>query len=133
MSEDLKVGAVIDGKGGKKYVYKGGDRKSRDSYTEFQPPKEEPSKFNQAVDKANQALEIVHKTQPSYWAAKGMGKAEELLAEGAYEVGGKVTDVTGSPGLGYATNVAIQAAPSILSGSVANALGKPVCNQQVGA
>lgn len=113
---DLQIGAVIDGKGGKKYVYKGGDLKSRDSYTEFQPPKEEPSKFTQVVDKTNQAFDLLHKTQPSYWAAKGLEQVEDLVDKGAYSAGGKVTDVTGSPLLGYGTNVAVQAIPTILSG-----------------
>jgi hypothetical protein len=32
----------------------------------------------------------------------------------AYEAGGRVTDLTGSPGAGYLTNVAIQAAPTVI-------------------
>lgn len=34
----------------------------------------------------------------------------------AYDVGGKVTDLTGSPAAGFATNVATQAIPALLSG-----------------
>lgn len=34
----------------------------------------------------------------------------------AYDVGGKVTDVTGSPAAGYAANVATQAVPALLTG-----------------
>lgn len=38
----------------------------------------------------------------------------ELLQKGAYEAGGAVTDLTGSPKAGFATNVGIQAIPSLL-------------------
>lgn len=44
-------------------------------------------------------------------AAKPWGSGIPKLA---YDVGGKVTDVTGSPGLGYAANVGLQAIPSLL-------------------
>lgn len=43
----------------------------------------------------------------------------EVVDKAAYHAGGAVTDLTGSPAAGYATNVAIQAAPTILSGNLA--------------
>lgn len=48
----------------------------------------------------------------------GSGAAKQL-EHAAYEGGGKVTDITGSPALGYAANVGIQAVPALLGGSVA--------------
>lgn len=46
-------------------------------------------------------------------------KAQELLDKAAYNAGGAVTDATGSPALGFATNVATQAVPTVLSGNLA--------------
>ncbi len=117
MSEDLKPGTVIEGKGGKKYVYKGGDRKSRDSYTEFHPPVEHKSDLGHALDFTKDALSTARMLSPTGFLERGIEKFNDLVEEGAYEAGGKVVDATGSPALGYATDVAVQAVPSILSGS----------------
>ena len=38
------------------------------------------------------------------------------IPKAAYALGGKVTDLTGSPAAGYATNVATQAIPALMSG-----------------
>lgn len=50
----------------------------------------------------------------SLWeVAKEAAKPDIFNTEhAAYDLGGKVTDATGSPGLGYATNVAAQAIPA---------------------
>lgn len=45
----------------------------------------------------------------------------EAASRAAYKIGGAVTDVTGSPGAGYAANVATQAVPAVLGGEVAKA------------
>lgn len=42
--------------------------------------------------------------------------ASKALDQAAYETGGKVTDVTGSPKLGFAANVAMQAVPAVVGG-----------------
>lgn len=59
------------------------------------------------------------------WNASPMGmglkagqKASEVLDKAAYDAGGLVTDATGSPGLGFAANVAVQAVPAIVGGEV---------------
>lgn len=55
-------------------------------------------------------------------AVAGAGEASrkigELTDSAAYDAGGKVTDLTGSPGLGFATNVGVQAIPTVLGGQV---------------
>lgn len=43
------------------------------------------------------------------------------MGELAYDAGGQVTDATGSPALGYVTNVAVQALPMLMGGSVGKA------------
>jgi hypothetical protein len=50
---------------------------------------------------------------------------DKWLQRGAYDAGGAVTDATGSPKAGFATNVGIQALPALLSGKLAGALAKP--------
>jgi hypothetical protein len=53
-------------------------------------------------------------------AIGAIGKeASRQQEEAAYDAGGKVTDWTGSPGLGYAANVLTQAVPAVLGGQVA--------------
>jgi hypothetical protein len=42
----------------------------------------------------------------------------EKLDKAAYQAGGKVTDITGSPELGFATNVGIQAVPAFIGGGM---------------
>src|SRR3990167_5034815 len=53
-------------------------------------------------------------TQTLYEEAKERGFGTGIPKLG-YDVGGKVTDLTGSPKLGYVANVATQAAPALLS------------------
>lgn len=50
---------------------------------------------------------------------ESMKQTGEIVDRAAYDAGGKVTDLTGSPGLGYAANVATQAIPTILGGEAA--------------
>lgn len=61
-------------------------------------------------------------------AVAGVGEATKSIDEGvdiaAAESGGLVTDVTGSPEAGYATNVGIRAAPMLLSGQLAKKAGE---------
>jgi hypothetical protein len=49
---------------------------------------------------------------------KGMEKLDEAI----YEAGGRVTDITKSPGLGFATNIALQTLPSLLPTGKARAI-----------
>lgn len=51
--------------------------------------------------------------------------AEEMYSKAAYNVGGKVTDLTKSPELGYAANVAMQAIPTFAAGGLAKAALSP--------
>ena len=44
-------------------------------------------------------------------------KSNELLDKAAYEAGGKITDITGSPEAGGLTNMAVQAVPMALTGA----------------
>jgi hypothetical protein len=46
-----------------------------------------------------------------------VGVFNDIMERIAYSGGGKVTDVTGSPGLGYAANVGMQAIPAMLGGA----------------
>lgn len=58
--------------------------------------------------------------------AEAQKMGSETLERAAYDAGGRVTDATGSPGLGLATNVAVQAVPSIASGSVVGKAAAPL-------
>ena len=65
---------------------------------------------------------------------EGLKSASDLMNRGAYKAGGAVTDYAAgkgaSPelagGLGYATNVGIQAIPTVLGGLVGKEVGKPM-------
>ena len=46
-------------------------------------------------------------------------KLMNAIGEGAYSAGGKITDITGSPAAGLATNVALQSLPMVAGGSMA--------------
>lgn len=59
---------------------------------------------------------------PAMLPAKAMQIGGEMLAEGAHELGGKVTDVTGSPALGYGANVATQTIPALIGGGTGRAV-----------
>ncbi len=48
---------------------------------------------------------------------QGLQTINKAIEHGAYKAGGAVTDATGSPGAGFATNLAIQAVPVVLGGS----------------
>ena len=54
----------------------------------------------------------------------GIEEANKVLQSGAYKTGEKVTDVTGSPELGYAANIAVQATPTIIGGVIGSQAGK---------
>ena len=59
-------------------------------------------------------------------ALKIAAKPDIFNTEGAaYELGGKVTDATGSPVAGYVTNVAAQALPTIVGAFGGSAVGRP--------
>jgi hypothetical protein len=47
---------------------------------------------------------------------EGMSQANQALEKAGYEAGGRVTDVTGSPELGFAANVGLQAIPTVAGG-----------------
>ena len=55
------------------------------------------------------------------------GSVLRAFSEAPYEAGGKVTDLTGSPGLGTATNVSLEALPMLLGGEALKA-GVPLKN-----
>lgn len=52
--------------------------------------------------------------------------ANEQIEKAAYNAGGAVTDLTGSPAAGYVANVATQAVPTFLAGSAAQRIGGPL-------
>jgi hypothetical protein len=56
---------------------------------------------------------------------EGLNRSGEFMDRLAYDAGGKVTDMTGSPELGMAANVATQAIPTVV-GAAAGRLAKPV-------
>lgn len=67
---------------------------------------------------------------PMGFAASMTGEAanqmDKIVQKGAYEAGGAVTDLTGSPEAGIAANVGIQAVPAFLSGKLLGATAKPI-------
>ena len=65
-------------------------------------------------------------------AGEGMNQLGQLVDKAAYGAGGKVTDVLAphvppevAAGAGFATNVAVQAVPTVLGGEAAKVLGSP--------
>lgn len=141
----FNVGDVIEGKGGKKYVYTGGDRNSKDSYKPFNPPpafeteKPEAPGVGSVMGRVNELAGEALQLNPMYQVSKRVGDASsaigDFMSKGAYDAGGKVTDIASgmgaSPevaaGAGYATNVATQGAPSILAGTATKSvLDKPM-------
>lgn len=74
--------------------------------------------------KAYRIMKGVLGATPQGMAFRGVNMGMEALDKAAYAAGGKVTDVTGSPALGTATNVAMQAAPMVLGGGVGAQVGK---------
>lgn len=84
------------------------------------PPKEAPkAQFKPIVD----SLRKVTDYTPFGLAAKGMEKIGEFSEKVAYDAGGKVTDLTGYPELGFAANVGTQAIPTVvgaMTGKVAD-------------
>jgi len=67
-----------------------------------------------ARDNAN-ILKDIRRVSPSMLGGKPLGKT---LEEAAYNAGGKVTDVTGSPILGTAANMAVSALPVYAGGEI---------------
>lgn len=61
------------------------------------------------------ALTYEPKSDVAQWNLEKAGYLPQKLSEGADWVGGKVTDITGSPLLGTEANVALQAAPTAIS------------------
>lgn len=73
-----------------------------------------------------QAFEITKAISPGNIVTQGLKKQAEMTDAAAYKAGGAVTDLTGSPGAGYATNVAVQAIPAMLGGPIAKAPVAPM-------
>ena len=63
---------------------------------------------------------------PLGMGAEGLKMGGEMAERVAYDAGGAVTDLTGSPAAGYVANVATQAIPTFISGIPAKAAGAPV-------
>jgi hypothetical protein len=110
--------------------------------SQFQAPKaEEPT----ILGGLKSAAKAVHNSplmtfSPLGGGLKVMNKANELLEQGAYNAGGFVTDkateMGASPetaaGLGYAANVGVQAAPTLLAGTAAKAVTGPLMDKPMG-
>jgi hypothetical protein len=123
----LEVGTVREGKGGKRYTYVGGDEKSKDAWKEVSAAPEKQgfgSKVLAGLETANEGAKFLNKLNPLAFASSKV--AEAVSPENAYDIGGKVTDVTGSPELGYAANVGTQAIPSILSGNIVKSASESI-------
>ncbi len=81
------------------------------------PSAEEPS----FLERTGKFLKQATRFSPPAIALKIAGKSGELADKAAYEAGGKVTDVTGSPEAGFATNVALQSIPAMFGSGPAKA------------
>src|SRR3990167_4916023 len=127
----LEIGTVKEWRGDK-YAFIGGNPKEQKSWekmTPFVTSGEKPSKgaSDIALDTlgaAGKAAEGGLAFNPMYQAVQRAG--ESVSPENAYKAGGAVTDFTGSPELGFATNVGIQALPSILSGTAVKSATSPL-------
>lgn len=117
---------------GKKFVVTAPEGASQDQVLEyarqqFAAQPKEPSTVDKALDFVKRTGIGVPGGFVTTMASEGMDVANKALNKGAYKAGGVVTDLgakAGLPpeaaaGLGYATDVAIQAAPVILSGQLA--------------
>lgn len=85
-----------------------------------QPVPDEPTTFQRAGVAVAKGLARTY-----YRPAIDLMGAMNALDKASYDAGGFVTDKTGSPELGTATNVGIQAAPAMLGGEVL-ATAKPL-------
>ena len=84
-----------------------------DSFDETpKPPLEEAGAF----------LKAATRFTPIGLMARGNEALNSLLDSAAYKTGGLVTDITGSPELGFAANVGVQALPMIPGGAYAKRL-----------
>lgn len=83
------------------------------------PPKEQPKRS------FGEKLKMVTDLTPFGMAAKGLEKVNQAIEHAAYDAGGKVTDATGSPELGFAANVATQAIPAVLGGQGFSKVASP--------
>lgn len=70
----------------------------------------------------------VAKKKQSLWETVKEAAKPDIFNTGgaAYELGGKVTDATGSPMAGYLTNVAAQTLPTVVGAFGGSTLGKPL-------
>src|SRR5688572_26824539 len=85
------------------------------------------SKFEPGLlEKGVSAMKGAYDLTPVGLANKASQATNELIDRVAYDAGGKVTDMTGSPAAGFATNVATQALPTLLGGSVTSKAAAPM-------
>lgn len=85
-----------------------------------------PQQQNPLIEAATRLVGSMAQRGPMFGMMhEGMRQGGELLDKAGYAAGGAVTDLTGSPGAGAATNAVIQAAPAMLTGGPAKALGSP--------
>ena len=80
------------------------------------PPK---SRLDKTLDVLRQGIPGGPVGMAAALGKSGMDEFSEALERGAYKAGGAVTDLTGSPALGFAANVGIQAVPTVLGGEAA--------------
>ena len=68
------------------------------------------------------------KKKPTFWEAARAAATPDIFntSGAAYELGGKITDATGSPMAGYLTNVAAQALPTVVGAFGGSTVGKPI-------
>jgi hypothetical protein len=81
-------------------------------------PRKTPKQMRQepsALEETGQFLKQATRFTPFVGGLRLGAKAGELYDKASYEAGGRVTDITGSPALGQATNIAMQAIPSLIA------------------
>src|SRR3990167_4504994 len=80
----------------------------------------QPTLFDRVLERFKGNMMLTPPGQAFQVAKTGMEQYDKL----AYEARGKVTDVTGSPELGMATNVAINAIPAFVGGGAGRSSAK---------
>jgi hypothetical protein len=99
-------------------------------------PKPEPSRYEKFLNLMQQGptgigpMGLMPGLAGARLLGEGFNQANKKVGEWAYAAGGAVTDITGSPMAGYATNVGIQAIPAIAQGQIANQVFAPALEKQ---
>lgn len=131
----LEIGTVREGKGGQQYVYTGGDEFSKDSWKPHTVTEEKPKSFTEKVvgEKGAKFLDDFTNFAMLPRPMSPIKLVGDAINKVGYEAGGYATDAATAlgarpeiaAGIGYGTNVATQAIPTILSGNMGKSAGEP--------